>query len=196
MAGDDRVRHCAECNLNVYNFAAMCSTEVEELMSNREGRLCARLYQRHDGTLITTDCPIGFRVRIQRISRVAAMVLTAVNIGSNVAFAQTPSAQSPSQLVQIEKKETGITVKIHDYRGTGVGKVKISFKDAMGKKHNGTTDKDGNYNISGLEPGEYKLKFKAADIPSWEQKVTLVRDEIVVVNVNEPEYVNVGVLVD
>ena len=49
MAGDERVRHCAECNLDVYNLSAMTRREVEHLVQEREGRLCARFYRRADG---------------------------------------------------------------------------------------------------------------------------------------------------
>jgi hypothetical protein len=59
MRGDDRVRHCALCNLNVYNVEALTSFEVRDLMLRTEGRLCMRLFQRQDGTLITRDCPLG-----------------------------------------------------------------------------------------------------------------------------------------
>lgn len=61
MEGDDRVRFCGSCKLNVYNTRAMTKREVAELMS-REGRLpCLRIYRRFDGTLITDDCPVGLR---------------------------------------------------------------------------------------------------------------------------------------
>src|SRR5258708_21147483 len=67
MAGDDRVCHCAECNLNVYNFAAMTGFEIAELLANRQGRrVCARIYRRADGTMITQDCPKGLRAVIRR----------------------------------------------------------------------------------------------------------------------------------
>lgn len=46
MKGDERVRYCPECKLNVYNFDAMESAEIESLVRNREGRLCARFYAR------------------------------------------------------------------------------------------------------------------------------------------------------
>jgi hypothetical protein len=59
MTGDDRVRFCNACNLNVYNFASMTSKEVRSLITN--GRVCGRLYRRVDGTLITRDCPVGLR---------------------------------------------------------------------------------------------------------------------------------------
>ncbi len=57
MTGDDRVRHCRECNLNVYNFGSMTEAEITALIRSTEGRLCARLYRRADGTLLTADCP-------------------------------------------------------------------------------------------------------------------------------------------
>src|ERR1700682_694727 len=42
MIGDERVRHCAECNLNVYNLSAMCEPEVQKLIVASQGRLCTR----------------------------------------------------------------------------------------------------------------------------------------------------------
>jgi hypothetical protein len=72
MAGDERVRHCTLCSLNVYNFAEMTRGEVRALLVRTEGRVCARLYQRADGTVLTRDCPIGLRAVRQRASRVAA----------------------------------------------------------------------------------------------------------------------------
>jgi len=67
MAGDDRVRFCAQCKLNVYNIAAMHRTEAEKLIRETEGRLCARIYRRHDGTIITDNCPVGLRAMRRRL---------------------------------------------------------------------------------------------------------------------------------
>ena len=61
MIGDNRVRFCGECQLNVYNFGELSRTEAEELLRSTEGRLCGRLYRRADGMVITKDCPVGFR---------------------------------------------------------------------------------------------------------------------------------------
>jgi hypothetical protein len=57
MPGDDRVRSCPRCSRSVYNVAAMTSDEAVALIAGREGRLCARLFRRADGTVITADCP-------------------------------------------------------------------------------------------------------------------------------------------
>ena len=59
MDGDERVRFCRECNRNVYNLSAMSEPEAHALIAQREGRVCVRFYQRRDGTVLTTDCPVG-----------------------------------------------------------------------------------------------------------------------------------------
>lgn len=74
MKGDDRVRHCASCKLNVFNVREMTKPEVEQLVESTQGRLCLRLYKRWDGTVLTADCPVGVsRARV----RVASALLTA-----------------------------------------------------------------------------------------------------------------------
>lgn len=70
MTGDERVRECHQCRLNVYNLSVMSSDEATELINNTEGRLCVRFFQRPDGTVLTADCttqrPEGFWPRILR----------------------------------------------------------------------------------------------------------------------------------
>ncbi|HMJ09235.1 MAG TPA: hypothetical protein VK468_09530, partial [Pyrinomonadaceae bacterium] len=61
MSGNDRVRTCDSCRLNIYNTAEMTAAEVASLIQNHKGRLCIRLRRRADGTLITKDCPVGVR---------------------------------------------------------------------------------------------------------------------------------------
>ena len=59
MSGDDRVRFCTHCQKHVYNLSAMSAESATALIREKEGKLCARLYRRHDGTVLSTDCPIG-----------------------------------------------------------------------------------------------------------------------------------------
>jgi hypothetical protein len=66
MTGDDRVRFCGECQKNVYNLSAMTREEAEALLAEREETPCVRFYQRADGTVITSDCPVGVRRRRRR----------------------------------------------------------------------------------------------------------------------------------
>jgi hypothetical protein len=76
MSGDDRVRFCGKCEKNVYNLSAMSREEGEALVRDKEARLCVRLYQRADGTVITNDCPVGVR-RARLRARVWAKISSA-----------------------------------------------------------------------------------------------------------------------
>ncbi|MGZ3438637.1 MAG: hypothetical protein ACXVDD_03950, partial [Polyangia bacterium] len=53
MAGDERVRFCGKCEKNVYNLSAMTREAGEALVREKEGRMCVRMYQRADGTVLT-----------------------------------------------------------------------------------------------------------------------------------------------
>ena len=78
MYGDDRRRFCAECKLNVYNLSGMTRDEAERLVMNSEGRLCVRFFRRKDGTILTQDCPVGWKAVKKRASRIAVAVSSIV----------------------------------------------------------------------------------------------------------------------
>ena len=73
MEGDDRVRFCGECELNVYNLSSMTEDEALKLVEEREGRLCVRFYQREDGTVLTSDCPVGANRRVLMVGGINEM---------------------------------------------------------------------------------------------------------------------------
>ncbi len=72
MTGDDRVRHCGQCQLNVYNLSDMTADEAMSLVNKSEGRMCVRFFRRQDGTMITRDCPVGLAALRQRVVRMWA----------------------------------------------------------------------------------------------------------------------------
>jgi TonB family protein len=80
MYGNDRVRFCSQCNLNVYNLSALTTEQAEDLIRGTEGRLCVRFYRRRDGSIITQNCPQGLQVIRDKFNgtraRVAAALLT------------------------------------------------------------------------------------------------------------------------
>jgi len=61
MKGDDFARHCQSCEKNVYDLSLLTSDEANELIREKEGKLCVSLYHRFDGTVLTADCPVGLR---------------------------------------------------------------------------------------------------------------------------------------
>ena len=103
MKGNDRVRFCAQCKLNVYNLSGMDREKAEELVRGAEGRLCVRFWKRADGTMITRDCPKGLNVRQRRIAWVMLAVLgllsmAAPTFGRELAQRWFPGLQAPSLL--------------------------------------------------------------------------------------------------
>lgn len=86
MTGDDRARHCDRCGSTVYDLSALTAPEAEELIGGQDGRLCARLYRRPDGRVLTADCPVGARSarrrRGRRLATGAALGLALLGLGA------------------------------------------------------------------------------------------------------------------
>jgi hypothetical protein len=179
MTGDNRVRHCAQCNLNVYNFAEMTSREVADLVAASKGhRLCGRLYRRADGTLLTSDCPVGLRTRVHRISRRVGLVLFAAT-GLSLAAAQTPQPDRTS-LVQIEKTETGIHLVVFDAGGAVIPKAQVVVVNHAGDQiAEGVTSPYGQIQLQGLAPDTYILTIRSAGFSTLKKTVTVPTQQMV-----------------
>ena len=93
MHGNDKMRFCGLCKLNVYDVSAMTSEEAEALMRETSGRLCMRLHRRSDGRILTKDCPVGKAALRKRIACAiaggVALLLTGLSRAS--AIANTPA---------------------------------------------------------------------------------------------------------
>ena len=90
MEGDERVRFCNMCQQNVYNIAEMTKKEAEDLIREKEGNLCVRLYLRPDGTVITDNCPVGLRELRKQWLKIAAAIALIIPC---LAFLQSVGAQ-------------------------------------------------------------------------------------------------------
>ncbi len=104
MKGDERARFCGLCRKNVYNLSEMTRQEAENLLREKEGRLCVRYYQRADGTVLTKDCPIGAaivrRALLTRAVSASALLVTVIALfGKNIAGAVFPE-DSPHGIMQ------------------------------------------------------------------------------------------------
>lgn len=58
MRGDARSRTCDRCELRVYNLVEFSREEIQDLIFKTDGRLCARIYRRRDGRIMTRDCGV------------------------------------------------------------------------------------------------------------------------------------------
>lgn len=78
MHGNQRVRFCGECSMNVYNLSNMSKRDAETLILSAEGRMCVRYYHRADGTILTNNCPVGLRALKRRVSGMSRAVISSV----------------------------------------------------------------------------------------------------------------------
>jgi hypothetical protein len=110
MTGDARVRFCGKCAKNVYNLSEMTRDEGEALLAKNEGEMCVRLYKRKDGTVITTDCPVG--VKKKRVGRAVALAAAAFGAagalaGVSAMRSQTTAMGSALPIPELPRPTTG-----------------------------------------------------------------------------------------
>ena len=81
MKGNERVRRCQACKLNVYNAIEMSEFDLLSLVKAKEGDVCLRIFRRFDGRILTKDCASA---RIYRGVRLALTGLCALLGGLSV----------------------------------------------------------------------------------------------------------------
>jgi len=194
MAGDERVRHCTLCSLNVYNFAEMTREEVRELLVRTEGRVCARLYRRADGTVITRDCPTGLRAVRQRASRVAAALITALLSLPAFAFGGTsckPRLKTRGSKVKIEierlttAQRASFTGVVRE-EGARLPGVTIIVRDESTNREAPAvvTDVNGAFTIAALNDGIYRVEVTLTGfVPARMEHLELKAGEVTHVSV-------------
>ncbi len=96
MTGDERVRHCAQCDKDVFNLSAMTRVEAEALIVEKKHDLCARYYQRPDGTILLSDCEVG-RAQQRRLKLVGAGLLVTITAGAAAGATLTDRTSYPIQ---------------------------------------------------------------------------------------------------
>jgi len=97
MRGDDRVRFCKHCNLNVYNLSAMTRESAEDLVNAREGRLCVQFIRRADGTLLTDDCENAWKRAARRTGALVTAAASCVLVAAlSPIFASVPTTRTTS----------------------------------------------------------------------------------------------------
>jgi hypothetical protein len=140
MEGTDRVRFCSECKKNVFNLSAMTRRGAEALLKQTNGNICARLYRRADGTVLTEDCPIGLRVKIARVRRRLGWALAGA-FGLSTAWAQDSAVVSGS---------------VRNSDGTFAARASVLIKGDLFRAET-ITDDHGTFGATELAAGKYVI---------------------------------------
>lgn len=184
MTGDERVRFCDQCNLHVYNISEMTCAAAEALIASTEGRICARLYRRTDGTVLTRDCPVGLRALRKRVARIAGVALTALlSLCSGVAAqSQSKKHKARSQVVALKIKRTPVQNAQGTFDGIVTDEVggllagaKITLTNEHTKeKMTATSTGEGKFSFPVSITGEYGLEIEATGFAPYKQEHLLV----------------------
>ena len=186
MPGDERVRFCNQCHLNVYNISALTRKQAEKLIAETEGRLCAKLYRRADGTIITRDCPIGIRGIKRRISRVANAALGAVlGIFANqtsvwAADGHENCKHYTARIIRLQRTQTAALIlgTIYTELKDGILDAKVSIVNEETKReYTSITNSEGKYRFSSLPAGSYSIVVESRGFAVFRKKAIKINED-------------------
>jgi hypothetical protein len=171
MTGDERVRYCSLCSLNVYNFAEMTWDEVRELLLRSEGRVCGRLYRRADGTIITRDCPTGLRALRRRMSRMATATIAALFSFASLAFGGTTCEKPETRkrgnvqidIEQAARQQKAVFTGVVLLGGNPLPGATVTVSsESEPARFMARADANGTFTIESLDDGLYRVDVTLA----------------------------------
>ena len=174
MIGDDRARFCGSCDRQVYNIVGLSRSEIETLVENTEGRLCVRMYQRADATVLTADCPVGLRLIRKRVATFAGAALSALLGLVSVGFGQKPEDCLDSRTkvvdrVKIDSQGGEIFGLIVDMNGAVVPGIDIKLRLEKRLVAKVRSDTEGNFTIPDIDPSE-KYSLRVEGQQGWKKQ--------------------------
>jgi hypothetical protein len=184
MVGDEPVRHCMSCDLNVYNFAEMTRFEVNELLAQPNNRVCARLHRRPDGTLLTRDNtsePAGKRPRLSSLRVAVAAALVSLSAFGSGCASKSGLAQHVSSIaIEVEQplaQHPAFSGVVRDVAGSPLPGVTIVLRPEVRTLSEITvvTDVNGAFTIAVPEDGTYRLEVILAGFGTAVREHLLLR---------------------
>jgi hypothetical protein len=106
MTGDERSRFCGQCQLKVHNISGMTREAAEAFLSESTGRVCIRMYKRFDGTVITTDCPVGKETIRNRLLCLCGSILAIALMGAANLWSSMSGKRSNAFVTQLQHRVT------------------------------------------------------------------------------------------
>jgi hypothetical protein len=169
MRGDDRIRFCSHCNLEVHNFSAMTRREIQDLVARSNGRLCARYIHTPKGQIKTLDYTPPLVAIARRASRIAAgplavaMTLASASAAERRQPSEPAAAQAPADA---EKKPTGPTGEVRgvvrDKDGKPIADADVTLSNDD-ESFDAKTNALGEYRFESVPGGAYAIRAVSQD---------------------------------
>jgi ankyrin repeat protein len=193
MVGNEQVRFCEHCHLQVNDLSAMTRFEAMRLVARSQGRLCVRYIQAPDGAPALPKLPQKLHRIGRRVSRIAAGAFSA-SLSLSTAAAQTrhevnptPPAEKAFIAKTVGPLETPINLTgvITDSDGAVVANATVSLTSPTAHLvYTYTTKEDGAYRFSPTDAGPFNLVAEAESFARTEKAgITLLPHVANVMNV-------------
>ena len=133
MQGGMRERHCDSCEKQVYNFAAMTAREIERLVRRADGKLCARITRRGDGSLVTLEGRPRVSVAAQVVAS-ASLAMGAAGMAAQSSGEHSVAQPGVQATVKCEKVRL-MAVSEQRQTSTLVGEVTVTDQPEIEPSH-------------------------------------------------------------
>jgi hypothetical protein len=186
MPGNEQVRFCRQCSLNVYNISALTRKQAEKLIAETEGRLCAKLYRREDGTIITRDCPVGIRAIKRRVSNVANAALAAiVGIFANQTSVWAEDNHKDckhytARIIRLQRTQTPSLIlgTVYTELKEGIPEAKVTIvNEETRREYTSVTNGEGKYRFSSLPAGSYSIIVESRGFAVFRKKALKINED-------------------
>ncbi|HMB27752.1 MAG TPA: carboxypeptidase-like regulatory domain-containing protein, partial [Blastocatellia bacterium] len=153
-------------------------------IANAEGRICARLYRRADGTILTQDCPVGLRAVRKKVTRAAAAAFSALVslFGSSATFAQQqqPKDKSKVDVQRVLRRYGQAAIEgtvFDDYRAVIAGAQVKLINERTKQEVTTKANDNGRFRFTDLENGVYTIQVYSPGFVNLEKLGLEVSDE-------------------
>ncbi|HKO98407.1 MAG TPA: ankyrin repeat domain-containing protein [Pyrinomonadaceae bacterium] len=169
MIGNDQVRFCDHCSLDVHNLSLMTRNQAQKLVARSNGRLCVRYHSDSSGRPQTLPLSQKLHHINRRVSRIAAGAFTAtLSLTNAMAQGSASPTSGDANSAQITRESNrwsaGATISgtIADQHGAVIQGATIYLSNAeSGLGLFSSSASDGQFKIEGLKSGFYKLRVEA-----------------------------------
>jgi hypothetical protein len=166
MTGNDQIRFCEHCSLQVHNISEMTYSRAARLVARSQGRLCVRYYRDSQGAAITKRPATRLHQIGRRTSRLAAGAFSAT-LSLATAAAQSPlgvqSNSSYNTQARPDKQTFGSSIigTITDPNGAVIAGASVSIGGNDSFSLFTTTNDEGIFRFDSLAAGVYRLRVAA-----------------------------------
>ncbi len=167
MVGNDQVRFCEHCSLDVHNLTLMTRNQAQRLVARSNGRLCVRYHSDGDGKPLALPLAQKLHRINRRVSRIAAGAFSATLSITSAVSQNSAGAQNvdpPNATQQSPRWVPGARLMgvITDQNGALIPGATIFLSNAdLQVALYASTGLDGQFRIDNLQGAVYKLRIEA-----------------------------------